>query len=61
MTQTTQVRPSRPGEKKAPAASRPRLGSYLRLARPDNWFKNVFVVPGAVVAAKLTGATPASW
>jgi len=61
MTQTTQARPSGPGGKKAPDAPRPGLGSYLRLARPDNWFKNVFVVPGAVVAARLTGATPASW
>jgi decaprenyl-phosphate phosphoribosyltransferase len=61
MTQTTPARPSRPGREKGPAAPRARLGSYLRLARPDNWFKNVFVVPGAVVAARLTGAAPASW
>ena len=37
------------------------LAPYLRMARPDNWFKNVFVIPGAVVAAKLTGASPARW
>ena len=58
MTQTTQAHPSGPRGKDAPAA---RLGSYLRLARPDNWFKNVFVLPGAVVAATLTGASPARW
>lgn len=37
------------------------LAAYVRMARPDNWFKNVFVIPGAVVAAKLTGASPATW
>ena len=33
--------------------------SYLRIARPDHWFKNVFVLPGTVFAALLSG-TPLS-
>ena len=30
--------------------------SYLRIARLDHWFKNVFVLPGTVFAALLSGA-----
>src|SRR2546427_1913250 len=40
---------------------------YVRMARPDHWFKNVFMVPGLVVAAGLsrtpwrTLVVPAAW
>lgn len=30
--------------------ARPDLRAYLEIARPDHWFKNVFVIPGIVVA-----------
>ncbi len=30
-------------------------GAYLRIARPDHWFKNVFLVPGFVAALALAG------
>jgi decaprenyl-phosphate phosphoribosyltransferase len=30
---------------------------YIAIARPDNWFKNIFVLPGVVVAALFT-STP---
>ena len=30
--------------------TRPDLRAYLEIARPDHWFKNVFVIPGIVVA-----------
>jgi len=33
----------------------------VRIARPDNWFKNVFVVPGAVVAAEFVRIGPSAW
>ena len=29
--------------------------AYLRIARPDHWFKNVFVLPGTVLAVFLSG------
>lgn len=36
----------------SPDATLPRtdLRAYLEIARPDHWFKNVFVIPGIVVA-----------
>jgi 4-hydroxybenzoate polyprenyltransferase len=34
-----------------PAAT---IGDYINIARPDHWFKNVFVLPGVVIAALLT-------
>lgn len=35
------------------------IGDYIRIARPDHWFKNVFVLPGVLIAALLTN-TPIS-
>ncbi|MCR5655892.1 MAG: UbiA prenyltransferase family protein [Butyrivibrio sp.] len=32
--------------------------SYIKIARPDHWIKNLFIVPGIVVAVLLT---PESW
>lgn len=32
------------------ALSRSHLRAYVEIARPDHWFKNVFVIPGIVVA-----------
>jgi 4-hydroxybenzoate polyprenyltransferase len=61
MAPTSQAHTPAPGGDKSPPAPRAGPGSYLRLARPDNWFKNIFVIPGAVVAARLTGAPLASW
>lgn len=31
--------------------------SYIRIARPDNWFKNVFVLPGILLAFYFTPGT----
>src|SRR4051794_27812906 len=28
----------------------PKLTDYLNLARPDNWFKNIFILPGMLMA-----------
>src|ERR1700752_2956411 len=36
----------------APAAG-PSLAGHLRIARVDHWIKNVFVLPGIVVAASM--------
>lgn len=30
------------------------IKSYIDIARPDHWFKNIFVLPGTVIAAFLT-------
>jgi 4-hydroxybenzoate polyprenyltransferase len=65
-TRTRVPQKSRPPLKTAIAAARqpalPRLAAglspYLRIARPDHWIKNIFVVPGA--AAALAIAPPAS-
>jgi len=43
---------SGPDSAAAPARS-PSLAGYLRIARVDHWIKNVFVVPGIVVAASM--------
>lgn len=61
MMQPGQARPPEADGERAPAAPHSGPGAYVRLARPDNWFKNIFVIPGAVVAARLTGAPPATW
>jgi len=37
----------------AQARRRPSLTGHLRIARPDHWFKNVFVLPGVVVALSI--------
>jgi decaprenyl-phosphate phosphoribosyltransferase len=36
-----------------PAAARPSLSAHLQIARFDHWVKNVFVLPGVVVALGL--------
>lgn len=33
------------------------LKDYIKIARPDNWFKNVFVLPGIVVGLTLSDKT----
>jgi len=52
---------------KNPAASpsaddrrRARLRDYLRIARPDHWIKNLFILPG-VLAAALLAKEPWTW
>ena len=34
------------------------LKDYIFIARPDHWFKNIFVLPGVAAAAVLTGIHP---
>ena len=29
------------------------VGAYIKIARPDHWVKNVFIVPGLVLALIL--------
>jgi 4-hydroxybenzoate polyprenyltransferase len=36
-----------------PALARPTLLGHLQIARVDHWFKNVFVLPGVVVAISM--------
>ncbi len=31
------------------------LKSYIKIARPDHWVKNAFIVPGVIIAELLTG------
>lgn len=38
-----------------------KLGSYIAIARPDHWFKNVFLLPGTLLAALTTRAHPATF
>ena len=33
--------------------SRQRLSDYVALARPDHWFKNIFMLPGVALALVL--------
>ena len=43
-------------EQGARPASKPfSLDAYIAIARPDHWFKNVFVLPGAALAMAVTG------
>jgi 4-hydroxybenzoate polyprenyltransferase len=35
----------------------PRFQDYVRIARPDHWIKNIFMLPGAALAAVLSGNT----
>ncbi|HWX40920.1 MAG TPA: UbiA prenyltransferase family protein [Blastocatellia bacterium] len=54
MTQKS-FRPA-PHEVESPSAARaprPSLAGHLRIARVDHWIKNVFVLPGIVVAASM--------
>jgi len=37
----------------APVLRRPSLGGHLAICRVDHWFKNVFVLPGIVIALAL--------
>ena len=37
-------------------AARPSIIDYVRIARIDHWFKNIFMVPGVAVALVLTHA-----
>lgn len=30
------------------------IKNYIRIARPDHWFKNIFILPGTIVALILT-------
>lgn len=36
-------------------AARPVLEDYVRIARPDHWIKNIFMLPGAALAMALSG------
>ncbi len=36
-------------------APRQRLSDYIALARPDHWFKNIFMLPGVALALVLRG------
>lgn len=40
-------------EQSLPRVARPTLRGHIQIARIDHWFKNVFVLPGIVVAAGL--------
>jgi len=37
-----------------------RIADYVAIARPDHWFKNIFMLPGAALAFVLTGSIPAA-
>jgi decaprenyl-phosphate phosphoribosyltransferase len=37
-----------------------RIADYVAIARPDHWFKNIFMLPGAALAFLLGGGMPAS-
>lgn len=39
-----------PGQPKVPSQSKATLWGHIQIARIDHWFKNVFVLPGVVVA-----------
>ncbi len=45
------------------AAARPTLAGHVRIARFDHWIKNVFVLPGVVVALSMQArpAGPTEW
>lgn len=34
-----------------------KIRDYIAIARPDHWFKNIFVLPGTAIAALLTHAS----
>ena len=31
------------------------MKNYIKIARPDHWIKNLFIVPGVAIAFLLTG------
>ncbi len=37
------------------AVAGPRFADYVRIARPDHWIKNIFMLPGAALAVALNG------
>jgi decaprenyl-phosphate phosphoribosyltransferase len=45
----------------ASAIERPSIGGHLEILRIDHWVKNVFVLPGIVVALSVDRARLASW
>ena len=47
-------RESEPSALESSLARQHSLASYLSLMRLDHWFKNIFVLPGTVIAAVLT-------
>jgi decaprenyl-phosphate phosphoribosyltransferase len=49
---------------KAAPKSGARIADYVAIARPDHWFKNVFMLPGAALAFVLNGEVapaPVGW
>src|SRR5690348_15700857 len=44
---------SQSNELELAAAPRVHLANYLRIARPDHWIKNIFMLPGVAVALPL--------
>ena len=38
-----------------PLKSSATISDYLRIARPDHWFKNIFMLPGTALALVFTG------
>lgn len=63
------VKVDEPGAKAKPAAAKvsasasahPSLAGHIQIARIDHWVKNVFVLPGIVVALSVDPGTRASW
>lgn len=54
--------PSSPALPDAPAARRhARVRDYLRIARPDHWIKNLFILPGVLAALVLVKDAPRDW
>src|SRR5271166_2737722 len=45
----------------APAIGRPTLRGHIEIARVDEWVKNVFVLPGVVVALSVDRARLLAW
>ena len=38
-----------------------KIPHYIAIARPDHWFKNVFMLPGVIFGILLTEDLPANW
>lgn len=43
------------GKQENNAANSAKLSSYIKIARPDHWIKNFFIMPGLVLAVILIG------